>query len=225
MKNVLDYLYKLQKNNNREWFQENKKEFQKIQAEFNDFVAGLIDGIAGFDDSVRGLAPKDCVYRIYRDVRFSPNKLPYKNHMSAYIAPGGKNAGNAGYYFHVEPEGGMMIGGNFISAGIYMPEPNILRSIREDITLNGEQFVKMVKNGKDLNLNKEDSLKRVPLGFPIDSPYAEYLKLKNFSLDRSLSNEFVTSPDVLDKTLAEFRQAADFVKWLNKAAQYGREEF
>ena len=134
MKSVIDFLVGLRSDNSKEWFDAHKAEYKAAKAEFEDFTAQLIDGIAGFDPSVRGLAVKDCTYRIYRDIRFSNDKTPYKTHMGAYICRGGKKSGNAGYYFHVEPAGdGGMIGGHLLTAGLYMPEPEVLRSVREDI--------------------------------------------------------------------------------------------
>lgn len=101
MQAIIDFLRQLSQNNNREWFMAHKSEYQQAQARFNELTEQLILGISQFDSSVSGLTAKDCIYRIYRDVRFSKDKSPYKTHMGAYVCPGGKKSGYAGYYFHV----------------------------------------------------------------------------------------------------------------------------
>ncbi|MEG2319043.1 MAG: DUF2461 domain-containing protein, partial [Mucinivorans sp.] len=87
MNRIVDFLDEIKANNNREWFNQNKSRYQVIQAQFNELTASLIEGIARFDPMVAGLEVKDCLYRIYRDVRFSPNKEPYKTHMGVYVCP------------------------------------------------------------------------------------------------------------------------------------------
>ena len=89
MKTVIQFLRKLKENNNREWFMDHKQEYLDAQATFNAFVEKILIGLSEADESVRGLTVKDCTYRIYRDVRFSKDKSPYKTHMGAYICPGG----------------------------------------------------------------------------------------------------------------------------------------
>ena len=101
MKEVIAYLKDLSRHNDREWFHANKQRYVEAQARFNTIVDKVIMGIAQFDTSVANLTAKDCTYRIYRDVRFSNDKRPYKTHMGAYICPGGKKSGFSGYYFHV----------------------------------------------------------------------------------------------------------------------------
>lgn len=227
MKKVVNFLQRLELNNNREWFNEHKQEYVEANDEFNRFAVQLIEGIASFDDSVGGLSLKDCTYRIYRDTRFSNNKLPYKTHMGVFICKGGKKSGNAGYYFHVEPTSENYIGGNMLSAGIYMPEPAVLRSIREDIAYNGEEFTAKVKKTEKAGfvLDSDEKLKRVPLGFPADSPYAEYLKFKNINVMQFVDEAFILAPDLLERVLEAFSATSDFVRHLNMAADYAREEY
>ena len=225
MKSVIDFLVGLRSDNSKEWFDAHKAEYKAAKAEFEDFTAQLIDGIAGFDPSVRGLAVKDCTYRIYRDIRFSNDKTPYKTHMGAYICRGGKKSGNAGYYFHVEPAGdGGMIGGHLLTAGLYMPEPEVLRSVREDICYNGAEFEANVRKAEGFRMATDNALKRVPLGFPADSPYAEWLKLKDVYIEMGVDDSFMTSPALIDRTVKAFSLTVDFIHQLNRAADYAREQ-
>lgn len=224
MKNVIAFLSELQANNNREWFEANKTRYKEIRQEFDNFVERLIPGIESFDSSIRGLTLKDCTYRIYRDTRFSTNKEPYKTHLGAYFCPGGKKSGYTGYYFHVEPKGNGMLGGHFLSAGAYMPEPNELKSIRDEIFDNGEQFLAAVKKAKGFNLSQENKLKRTPTGFPSGSEYDEYLKLKDIYLEKYVPEEFMLDANLLENTVGEFKKTKDFIAILNRCIKFAHEE-
>lgn len=135
MKEVIAFLRELHDNNNREWFDAHRAEWKRVKTRFAGFTEQLIDGISSFDPSVRGLRVQDCTYRIARDTRFSPDKRPYKEHIGAYIAPGGKKSGYAGYYFHVEPDTGEgSTYGHMLAVGLYCPEPVVLHSVRDEIS-------------------------------------------------------------------------------------------
>lgn len=225
MKKVIEFLKQVRRNNDRDWFQANRGLYDQARAEFDEFVEGLIEGIAGFDPSVRGLTVKDCTYRIYRDTRFSNNKDPYKTHMGAYVCPGGKKSGYAGYYFHVEPvcDDGM-IGCNMMTSGIYMPSPDVLRSVRHDIVDNGAEFDRAVRRAKGFVIDEENKLKRLPTGFAPGSPYDEYLKLKDIYLVKSLSNDYLLQPDLVKRVVHDYSLTYDFMKIVNRAVQYALED-
>jgi uncharacterized protein (TIGR02453 family) len=225
MQNVIEFLTQLQQNNNREWFEANKAWYKQVNDEFNVFAEQLINGIAAFDPQVEGLSVKNCTYRIYRDVRFSHNKLPYKTHMGVYIAHQGKNAGYAGYYFHVEPSGGDMIGNHILTAGLYMPEPSALKTIREDIENQGEPFIEAIRKAKGFELEEggEHKLKRVPRGFDAESKYAEYLKLKDIYLNKYVDNAYLLDKNLLSNVLKEYKKTTDLVHWLNRAVAFTHE--
>ncbi len=220
MEKVLNFLNQLQQNNNRPWFEENKKEYREALDIFNSFVENLIIGIASFDPSIKNLSVKDCTYRIYRDVRFSPNKSPYKTHMGAFIAPQGKGAGFSGYYFHIEANEAAYIGGHILSAGIYRPQPAAVKNIREEIMLNGKEFLKTIVSADKFSLDTSDALKRVPAGFPADSKYAEYFKLKDFFLVQRVDDSFILSNNLLNNVVAEFQKTLAFNSLINKAVSF-----
>ena len=130
MKDILDFLTELRQHNNRDWFNERKDRFYELRATFLNRVDELIRLISVFDEEISGLEAKNCVYRIYRDTRFSPDKTPYKTFFSAYIASkGGKKSLRAGYYLHLEP-GNCLLGG-----GVWCPESKLLKELREHIEL------------------------------------------------------------------------------------------
>ena len=133
MKAVVEFLRQLHAHNERAWFEAHRAEWLQLQERVRSFAERLIEGIASFDPSVEGLTAKDCTYRIYRDVRFSRDKSPYKTWQGIYVAPHGKKAGYAGYYFHLEgaaEEG--LVGSHMLFSGLHMPHPTGLRSVRDD---------------------------------------------------------------------------------------------
>ena len=224
MKKVLEFLNNLQQNNYREWFEDNKPVYKEAQAIFNDTVNKLIAGISSFDPSIAKLSAKDCTFRIYRDVRFSKDKNPYKTHMGAFISPYGRGSGYSGYYFHVEAEGANYIGGNILSTGVYRPEPAALKSIREEIFLNGDEFQETIFKANNFKIETGEALKRVPGGYPSEFKYADYLKLKNYFLTRYVVDSWMTSPDLIERSVQEYRTTKEFHDLLNKAISYAFEK-
>jgi len=224
MKTILSFLRQIQENNNREWFEANKAAYRAANEVFNMFVEHLILGISQFDPSVKGLSVKDCTYRFYRDIRFSSNKMPYKTHFGAYISPYGKKSGYSGYYFHIEPKGNGFLDGHQLDTGLYCPQPNILKSIREEIFLNGDAFDATIREAKGFTLEDDQALKKVPGGYPADFKYAEYLKLKNPCLCKYVDDEFLLSGNLLENTLEAYRKTVPFNTWLNKAVEYALEK-
>lgn len=225
MKEVVEFLQRLREHNERAWFEAHRAEWMQLRERINNFAAGLIEGIAAFDPAVKGLTVKECTYRINRDIRFSADKSPYKTWQGIYVAPHGKKAGYAGYYFHLESaskEG--LIGGHMLFAGLHMPHPVVLRSVREEILDNGAEFVKNIRSAKGFTLDESQKLKRPPVGFPTGTPYDELLRLKEVALCRKFGDEFLAGDDLLERTLAEFRKTAPFVQQLNRAVQYAYEE-
>ena len=225
MERVINFLTLLRENNSKEWFDLHRSEWKEVRKEFNAFTEGLIEGISSFDLSVKGLSVSDCTYRINRDTRFSHNKTPYKTYIGAYIAPKGKKSGYAGYYFHVEPEGeGGFIGNSLLSAGLYMPEPVILRSVRDEIVDNGAEVMKSIESSNGFSLNHDSKLKRTPKGFSTGSEFDDVLKLKDFIINKPITNSFLRSENLLEDTLREFETATPFLTILNRAVQFGYEE-
>ncbi|WP_300287111.1 DUF2461 domain-containing protein [uncultured Alistipes sp.] len=220
MKNILTFLDALRRHNDRTWFEANKSWYRDAKGEFDEFVGRLIVGIASFDAEVAGLDVRDCTYRIYRDTRFSADKSPYKTHMGAYVCRGGKKSGYSGYYFHLEPRGEGFLGGSMIVTGMYMPSSAVLRSIREEIVDNGEGFLEALAAAEGFRMNRDAVLRRVPAGFPADSPYAEYLKLKNVYLERAADEDFLLRPDMLERTVRAFETTLPFNRLINRAVEY-----
>lgn len=230
MKHVLDFLSDLRKNNNREWFAANKDRYKEAEGIFNTLAEQLMALVGEFDESTRGLTIRETTYRIYRDTRFSHDKTPYKTHFGVYICPGGKKSGNGGYYFHVEPgspDSSGMIGSHLLDAGIYMPEPAVLKSVRDEIFDNGEAVLASISRAHaatGFDLDRSNSLKRTPTGYPTGSKWDEYLKLKDFHLSKFVDDAYILSPDLAQRAAADFRTTYDFMTLMQRAARFAHEQ-
>jgi len=176
---TLQFLTDLKKNNHRDWFHTHKPDYDKVRKNYEDFADVLLENMKSFDPTLQNLEVKQCLFRIYRDVRFSPNKEPYKTHFGVYFAKnGGKNSDLAGYYFHLDPEE------SFFGGGIYMPLPEYLKTIRKEIYYQIDEFKAILEappfkkyyNG----IEAIEKLKKPPVGFPADFPDIELLKNKHF---------------------------------------------
>ena len=220
MKQVLRFLHSLSLHNDRTWFEAHKADYLKAKGTVAELAERLIAGIRSFDDSIGPLSVSDCTYRIYRDVRFSKDKSPYKTHIGIFVNRGGKKSGYSGYYFHID--GG---GNHLLAVGNYFTEPRVLKVLREDIELGGGDFRRILEGlAPGLALETESALKKVPKGFPADSPDAEYFKLRNFCLVEDLDDSFILSQDLADRLLAIFQTAKPFLDYVNRAIDYCREE-
>jgi uncharacterized protein (TIGR02453 family) len=211
-KSTLDFLKKLKKNNNREWFAKNKSLYENAKNDFEVFVFELINDTAEFDDNISGLEPKDCTFRIYKDVRFSKDKTPYKTALGASINKGGRKSEYPGYYFHLSP------GGCFLAGGNYNPMPDKLRAIRNKIFENTKAFEKIVKNKDFVKLFKSvrgGKLKTTPKGFPKEHPSSEYLKFKSFIVYHEVKDEKVLSKNMIDYSVRVFKQMKAFIDFLS----------
>ena len=135
---ILDFLKRLAAHNNREWFQEHKTEYLRVQTAFEELLSVVIARISLFDESVAHVLPRDCTYRIYRDVRFSADKSPYKTHIGGYINAKGKKSDHCGYYLHLEPENCMIAGGSWC-----MPS-DMLRAVRQSVCDNIDLYRSIV---------------------------------------------------------------------------------
>lgn len=212
LKTSFDFLLELQFNNNRQWFKENEDFYKKAKSEFEDFTSNLITGLQKIEPEIGELTPKDCTFRIYRDVRFSKDKEPYKNNMGAFIVKGGKKSPFAGYYVHLEP------GGSFVGGGVYMPEKAVLDKIRNAIFQNPEPLKKILNNKKFKSYFNEiygEKLKTAPKGFPKDFEDIDLLKHKHYALAHSLNDDFWTNNNVDAEILKVFSVMKEFNDYFN----------
>ncbi len=186
MQHVIPYLKKLKKNNNKVWFDEHKPELEIAKKEFLEFVKVFLAELKKFDKEIADLEPEKTIFRIYRDVRFSKDKTPYKTNLGASFNRGGKKSVFAGYYFHLEP------GKSFTGGGLWMPMTQELKKIRQEIDYCFKEFQDILDNRdfkmhyKVLENSTDVNLTNLPRGYEKDNPAAEFLKLKSYLATKNI---------------------------------------
>ncbi len=212
---IIPFLKELENNNNREWFKVNKGWYDEAKLEMESLINTLISGIAKFDPSVRFVTAKETMFRIFRDVRFSKDKSPYKTNFGAWIAKSGRKSCGPGYYVHLQP------GESFLAAGIYMPDPDSLKKIRQEILYNIDEFKKILSDKKlakfTKGLDEMEKLKRPPKDFPAEFPDIEILKNKHYTVSANLSDKQVQDPAYVDNALKVFQAMKSFNGFLGRA--------
>lgn len=212
LKAALDFLSKLQAHNNREWFGKNRAEYEQAREAFEIFVDTLIHDYSRFED-LKGISAKDCIFRIYRDVRFAKDKSPYKTNMGALISSGGKNSGRVGYYVHLAPHDESLIAG-----GLYMPSGEQIAKFRRAIARDGKPFKKIIaakEFKKYFGTIEAEKLKTAPVGYARDHPEIEILKWKQVVAYHHVSNAQVASANFASHTLSVFKALKPFLDYLN----------
>jgi uncharacterized protein (TIGR02453 family) len=221
-KSTVSFLKMLKANNTKEWMDANRANYLSAKSNVEAFTTDLLKVLADTDTSLAPLQAKDCTFRINRDIRFSQNKAPYKTNMSCYIARGGKKSPFAGYYCHIEP------GQSFFASGVWMPMPDVLKKVRQEIDYSFGDFKKILQGKKfretfgDLDRSEGFALSRPPKGYEADNPAIEYLKLKSFIVSTPLDEKQLTAPGFVDYIAGLCKTARPFVDFLNTAI--GEEE-
>ena len=213
MKDIFNYLKRLSQNNNREWFKENKEEYDTLRVVFEFLVQQLIDELSKFDTSLLGVSAKSCIFRIYRDIRFSYDKTPYKPYFSAWITRNGRKGEYPGYYIHIEP------GNVHLAAGVWHPDPKLLKMIRAEIYENYDEFKKIVQNKKFIDLFGEirgDMLKSTPKGYDKDFEGAKYLKYKDYFIEHPVNDLFFNKETWIADSVQILGQTKQFNNFLTE---------
>lgn len=214
LEKTLEFLTQLRDNNDRIWFHENKALYEEVKTEFEDFINAVIPIIKGIDSDVDVVNAKECTFRIFRDVRFSKNKMPYKTNFGAFISKGGRKSPFAGYYLHVEPDQ------SFVGGGIYMPESKYLNAIRTAIYENVEPFKKILTNKNFKKYFAEiygEKLKSNPRDFSKDFADIELLKHKHYAVTHPVEDSFWNSENIHETLKEIFKAQCSFNTFLNDA--------
>jgi uncharacterized protein (TIGR02453 family) len=213
---VLSFLKDLQKDNSREWFDANRNRYLEAKSAFELYVSLVMAEIQKFDKEAVNTLPKDCIFRIFRDIRFSPDKTPYKTNVGAYVAKNGRKSPLAGYYLHIEP------GASLLAGGIYMPEPEVLRAIRTEIYQNTEEFREII-NYPDFRKHfgeiEGPRLATAPKGFPKTFQHIGLLQFKYYSIAKYESDSIVKNPNYIGEIREVFQAMLPFNRFLNYAVR------
>jgi uncharacterized protein (TIGR02453 family) len=194
----------------------NDKIFRSAQQDFEKFIFELIKEIRSFDPSIGMVAPKDCIFRIYRDVRFAKDKSPYKTNMGAYIALGGRKSMRAGYYFHIEP------GDSMLAGGLYMPPPDLLFRARQEVYYNFDEFYSIISEKlfvKYFGNVSGEKTKLVPKGFDKEFKGLDFLKFKSYLVMHSIPDDLITSEKLLSHCSDVFKAQKPFNDFFNKVME------
>jgi uncharacterized protein (TIGR02453 family) len=205
------FLAELKENNNKAWFEKNKKRYLAARGNFTEFIAVMMERISKIE-KIPVQDPAKCLYRIYRDVRFSPNKDPYKSHMAALVQRG-LQPRKCAWYVHIQP------GESITGGGMYDPRPEELKAIRQEIHYHGESLQKIISSKKFKELFgeiwSEDKLKKAPQGYSTDHPYIELLKYKHYLIAKDFTDEEVMSEDFLDLAVMTYKASQEFFEFID----------
>lgn len=214
-KAVFQFLNELKIHNDRNWFNTNKHWYQKARGEFESFIAELIEQIATFDPPILRLEAKNCIFRIYKDIRFSKDKKPYKINFGAHLVDTHERPHDrAGYYVHIES------GNCFLAGGAYMPPASWLYAIRKSIDSHGEKLIKILQSAsfkKYFDGIVGEQLKTKPRDYPEDHPYINLLRYKSYTVMHNVSDSDVMSDNFLVYAINVFKTLKPFDDFLNES--------
>ena len=212
MKILFDFLNDLYKNNTKQWFDANKQRYAESRDQMLFLTGVMLQEISKFDPEVSSVSPSECLFRIYRDIRFSRDKTPYKTHMGSYMAAGGRKSQRAGYYLHIEP------GNSLISGGIWSPEANPLRAIRTEIHDNADEFKEILNDNGFQEYFQEiegDKLKAAPKGFDKNFRDIDLLKYKSYVFSTPIPDQQLLNGNFIDDAIKGYKELYKINRFLN----------
>lgn len=213
MKRILNFLKKLAKNNNREWFNEHKEEYLEVKRKVEQLASELLAYMSSFDSDAAMLTPADCTYRIYRDTRFSQDKTPYKTHIGIFINPPyGKKSNRMGYYLHIQPDE------SFVAVGTVCLPSKTVSAIRRSIFDNVEEYLEIINSPefkRDYPEIGENLVKTVPKGYSKDWPYIDLIRPRDYCASHALRNVDLQRDDLVGKVGELFKVAKPFNDFIN----------
>jgi uncharacterized protein (TIGR02453 family) len=211
---TLTFFSSLAANNNKAWFDANRDDYFAAKEDFEKLTGNMLEALARQEPAFTGQKAKDCIFRIFRDVRFAKDKTPYKSHFGAYFSKGGKKYPGAGYYLHIEP------GNSFAGGGLWSPEGPVLKAVRQEIDYQFDDFRRIIGNKgfkKAFTQINGEQLKTLPQGYAADDPAIEYLKMKSFTVSHKLTDKEVCAKGLVEKCAGLFQEMKPLIDFLNRA--------
>lgn len=211
------FLKDLKENNNRDWFLAQAKRYEEYKKNYKQLGEAFITEMSKSDESLSPLEFKDISFRINRDIRFSPDKTPYKTNMAIWLSEGTKNTNLGGYYIHIEP------GASFLAAGKHYPDAADLKKMRSEIAGFYEELEEIIaepvftKTFGSLDRDETNTLKSAPKDYAKDHPAIELLKLKSWTVTLKLTDKEVQSKDFVQSASKKLLVAQPLVEFINRA--------
>jgi len=205
-KSSLTFLKEISKNNNKPWFDENKPKYIEAKTNMENFMEAVQNRL-NETDVIEGYK----VYRIYRDVRFSKDKTPYKTYLHGYLKRAGA-ARRGGYWIGIEP------GNTHIGGGFYGPEKDDLLRIRKEIEADGKSLYDIInapRFKKHFGELKGEGLKTAPKGFDKEHPYVDLLRKKQFYAMKPFTDKEVTAPDFINQVVETLQAIRPFFDYMS----------
>lgn len=208
---TLAFLRELRKNNNRDWFNDHKDRYREEHAKMLDFAETLIARMSTHDQ-LEPMTGKQSLFRIYRDVRFSKDKSPYKVNFAGQLKRATKWR-RGGYYYHIEP------GNGFLGGGFWAPNSADLKRIRQELAADAEPVRKILASKEFRHYFGElqgEQLKTAPQGYSVDHPNIDLLRYKQFLLTRPFTDKEMTDPGFLDDVVVTFQAMRPFFDYMSE---------
>jgi uncharacterized protein (TIGR02453 family) len=217
-KDAFAFLTELKRNNNREWFHDQKPRFKLLNEAMLDFIDELIDALIPYDPLLAGVHPRDCLFRLHKDARFSKGQAPYKTHFGIHLVNTGKRSdfNRAGFYLCIEPNGCLMAG------GAHAPSAPWLLNIRRDIEAGGSEFQAILDNPtfqQWFDGLRGAKLIRPPRGFSADLAQIELIKHRAFWVQHEFADEIATGNTLIEYYTQAFQVYQPLQLFLNQAAR------
>jgi len=219
-KQTLKFLKDLKVNNSKEWLDENREKYDFAKNDILTLTEQLITAVANFDNtiSIAYLDPKKCITRLNRDLRFAKDKTPYKTDYYIVVNKDGKNSPSAFYFLHIEQNN------CFAGGGVYNPQPEQLKKIRQEIDYSFEEWTaiikdKLFKKTFPGGINNSGVLSRVPKEFDEENKASEFLKMKGFYTMEKITDKEIMLEDTFEKIIGYFKTTKPLVDFLNKAIE------
>ena len=204
---TIKFLKSISKNNNRDWFQKNKAKYEAALGNIKEFVKAVEAGL-----NEKDVIEKSKTFRIYRDVRFSKDKSPYKEYFgSSFTRAGASRRG--GYYVHLEP------GNNFVGGGFWAPNPADLKRIRDEIAMDDKPMRKIIssKNFKKyFGELQGEAVKTAPKGFSKDHPAIDLIRMKQFTVSRQFSDDEVLNKNFKKEVVKTFEAMRPYFDYMTQ---------
>lgn len=208
------FLAELAQNNNRDWFDQNRERYQNAKADVIQLIGSVQQYLTDAMPELALQPAKDTLFRIFRDVRFSKDKTPYKKHFGAYLSKGGRKWEGAGYYLHIEP------GNCFLATGIWEPLSPLLKALRQELDYNWEEWQTLTGEPafkKHFRHWEAQAQKTTPKGYTADNPAIDFIKRKSIIATMPLSEEMLQQKRVDKKLAAAILSAGPVTDFLNRA--------